>query len=1677
MLRPWSLLAGLVLALAGLQPALDAQATVFGSACSGLNPAPAISFSGSVTPNHFGTVHLTGAPPGGTVVLIVGTSDTSAFGIPLPFDLNGGGVPGVQPGCFLNVSNDIIVLVVNADGLGEVHFSYPQPANIGADLYFQWAVVESVGPDSITLSEGLHVHVTAVPDASPAALDFAPQSEGSTSPKQTLTLTNNTDGSLNLTDVIVTGAHAADFNAAFVAQTPISLPAGQQTDVDVTFTPGGSGPRSATLEVQQSGLDRSFDTTMTPLSGIGIGAPGAEVLFNAGGPQVIDGQSQVWTPEYGVTGGLSANEPSPVTGGPDPALFQKLRQGTSFGYDLELPDDDYIVTLHFAETRKNGPGQRVFDVTMEGLLVVDDLDIWAAVGEDTALAVEVFLTLTDGHLDIDFTSSVATALLYALEVRSQFGELTVTPDALDFGALGQGQMSTLPVTLENTGTGTLQVDSLDFLIGPTGGWGSEFLIDLDGNQYSGDTVSVNVPLIAPLVLAPGAQSVAQVSFSPTTHQDNDIFVDFVGDFDTQQISMLGIGGSPGHPYLHVVIDADTVAVDYDQDGFVDFPVVGSNSHTHEPFHDLIGFEWTEGLAVLGTNADDTFTLPLGSHDLCLEIFDDNLPQETLQWCHTVDVVAPGAVPGVLARYYYSGSSNPPGPLLDSVPATADFAETRPELFVGDEGGVGGSPFSENVMVQLRASVDIAAPGTYEFLALGGADRRLFVGGATYTAPLVLPAGPVTVEARFAVTSLAGMPLQVHMGPSGGPLDPIDAGDLTFDALQGGPVINTMPVEGITLGGNPIVITGYGFFPAASVTVNWGATVLDQGDFTLLADDRIEFFSPPHAPGVISVTVQTPQGLSNAVNFTYDTAATPPIVFDLHPTPEVVDNPTTGEFGPDGRLYVGTRTGQIHAITYDDDYDVVDHQVYAGVSALDNDEILGLTFNPFDPPSPVRVYVSHQELYAHGGGAFSGPSPYPGAVSILEGPDFDTPIPLVTGLPTSNHDHGVNAIQFDHNGDLYVSIGSNTNAGIPSVSSGTLDESPLSASIVRFKTSQVPFNGAVTYVETAGGAPNNDQVFGPIVDVAPGVDYELFVTGTRNVYDFVQTRSGIWYATDNGPNVSFGNESLDCTSAGGGMGHGDELLLLEEGNWHGMANRNRGRYDAIQCTYKDRGDPEIPGVFTQGIHNLSASTNGMIEYRSTAFNGQMYGDLLVERWNNPVKRLVLTQDGRDVLGGNDLNQSVRALDIAQGPGGAIIGMDYSDDEVGVMLPNDVSVGSGMVAWDILPWRAPATGGVEFVIGGRNFGNLGNTSVVIGGLAATLTEVTSRHIRGIVPANPGPTTDLLNVVVTSGPEQSVIPEAFRYLFVPAGNEPGRWEVLPDMPVAVGEIGAGIIDGVLYVVGEQSNKTQAYDIIAGTWDDTLAVRPFVGHHHAAETVGGKLYLVGGLTGSSPGKLQIYDPVLDSWSLGAPMPWNGGSVSTALIGGKIYAHGGIVGSTTVDNCAVYDPQLDTWTALTPGPGGKGRNHAAAGTDGQKLYIFGGRGIGSGASNVVADGFDSVHVYDPLTDSWISSYDGGPPGSDLALLPQKRGGTGKAVWYHDEFYVFGGETQTNPGGHANPQGTYDRVDVYDPATNTWRLDAEMPTARHGIYPLKFGNRIFVVAGGTSAGFSKSDVVEVFQRP
>ena len=296
---------------------------------------------------------------------------------------------------------------------------------------------------------------------------------------------------------------------------------------------------------------------------------------------------------------------------------------------------------------------------------------------------------------------------------------------------------------------------------------------------------------------------------------------------------------------------------------------------------------------------------------------------------------------------------------------------------------------------------------------------------------------------------------------------------------------------------------------------------------------------------------------------------------------------------------------------------------------------------------------------------------------------------------------------------------------------------------------------------------------------------------------------------------------------------------------------------------------------------------------------------------------------------------------------------------------------------------------------------------------------------------------------------------------------WSSAPAMPVALGEVAGGLIAGKLYLVGENSTATLAYDTVTETWTSSgLATRPFPGDHHAAEVVDSKLYLFGGLGSGAEGKVQIYDPATDQWTEGAPMPFAAGSSASAVIGGEVYVAGGIVGSATTTQAARYDPATDTWQSIAPMP--QGRNHAAAESDGTKLYVFGGRGPGSGDGNVVANGFDTVQIYDPATDSWESSLDAG---STLEPLPQARGGMGTAVFANGEFWVMGGETLDGPGATADH--VYDRVDVYNPTTNSWHAGPSMPTARHGIFPVLDGNRIDVAGGGVESGDSSSTAHEV----
>src|SRR5260370_301903 len=222
--------------------------------------------------------------------------------------------------------------------------------------------------------------------------------------------------------------------------------------------------------------------------------------------------------------------------------------------------------------------------------------------------------------------------------------------------------------------------------------------------------------------------------------------------------------------------------------------------------------------------------------------------------------------------------------------------------------------------------------------------------------------------------------------------------------------------------------------------------------------------------------------------------------------------------------------------------------------------------------------------------------------------------------------------------------------------------------------------------------------------------------------------------------------------------------------------------------------------------------------------------------------------------------------------------------------------------------------------------------------------------------------------------------------ATTTPGTWHTGAPLPIAAGEVASGVINNVLYVLGAATNATMAYDLSTGIWRSDLAPRPILGDHHGAEVINGKFYLFGGLNGggAAAGRVQIYNPVTNSWSLGTSAPYAAGSVATALIGGKVYMAGGIVGSTTVETAAVYDPATDTWASIASMPAG--RNHAAASTDGQKLYIFGGR-IGG---NVPSVGFNYGQIYNTASNTLQWS---GQTRSAIPPLPQPRGGMSKAAF------------------------------------------------------------------------------------
>src|SRR5205807_5003632 len=191
------------------------------------------------------------------------------------------------------------------------------------------------------------------------------------------------DPSITITGTSVSGANAADFSAAFTAATPITLAPGVSTTLNVTYAPKVTGNEAASVTVAHSGSN----AVAIPVAGTGAAPTSGGPLFavNAGGPAISG--TPGWSLDtaaspspnvnaaatgnfvYSTGQAIDLSDPS-VPAGTPMAVFQTERYDIAGGPDMTwtfpVSAGQYQVKLFFAETFYTQPGQRTFNVTING---------------------------------------------------------------------------------------------------------------------------------------------------------------------------------------------------------------------------------------------------------------------------------------------------------------------------------------------------------------------------------------------------------------------------------------------------------------------------------------------------------------------------------------------------------------------------------------------------------------------------------------------------------------------------------------------------------------------------------------------------------------------------------------------------------------------------------------------------------------------------------------------------------------------------------------------------------------------------------------------------------------------------------------------------------------------------------------------------------------------------------------------------------------------------------------------------------------------------------------------------------------------------------------------------------------------------------------------------------------
>jgi len=278
-------------------------------------------------------------------------------------------------------------------------------------------------------------------------------------------------------DQIIFGGSVVTYTPTITA-TRTRTPAGSPTNSPtITRTPTNTPYLSPTASPTNTPylsptVTRTFTISPT-FSATPVFTP---IRVNCAGPQYT-GSGITWSADkaytlgsWGYEGGSTADRGTiAIANTTDDTLYQTERYGNPT-YRFDIPNGTYEVTLKFAETYWTSAGARIFSVSIEGVTVINNLDIYAQVGANYAYDRTFVVEVTDGQLTITMTSTADTGEINAIQIlrftptptrtltftrtNSQTPTYTRTPSPTRTGTPTYSRTATNTLVITNTFTAT-----------------------------------------------------------------------------------------------------------------------------------------------------------------------------------------------------------------------------------------------------------------------------------------------------------------------------------------------------------------------------------------------------------------------------------------------------------------------------------------------------------------------------------------------------------------------------------------------------------------------------------------------------------------------------------------------------------------------------------------------------------------------------------------------------------------------------------------------------------------------------------------------------------------------------------------------------------------------------------------------------------------------------------------------------------------------------------------------------------------------------------------------------------------------------------------------------------------------------------------------------------------------